>query len=175
VIKVKKPLFFARELVTAVLKHGSYAVDATCGNGRDTVFLADLVGETGRVLALDIQHEAIIKTEKRLADAGFSHRVTLVRADHAHLDQYLEGPVDAVMFNLGYLPGGDHNTVTRPETTLPALRAAVAALAKGGVVTVVVYTGHAGGTQEYAVLQTIFKISAAAGIHCAGILVLSIR
>jgi glyoxylase-like metal-dependent hydrolase (beta-lactamase superfamily II) len=58
------------------------------------------------------------------------------------------GKVAAVMFNLGYLPGEDHAVITRPESTIPALEAALALLKEGGVVTIVVYPGHEGGDQE---------------------------
>ncbi|MBS4023518.1 MAG: methyltransferase domain-containing protein [Dethiobacter sp.] len=150
---MKKPLLFARELVAGVLKPGTLAVDATCGNGHDTVFMAGLVGETGRVLAMDIQEEAIIKTGERLAAAGLSERVTLIKANHAGMSQFMQGNVKAVMFNLGYLPGGDHSIVTRPQTSLAALKAALNALESGGMVTLAIYRGHAGGNDEYTVLS----------------------
>ncbi len=149
---MKKPLLFARKLVTGALKHGDLAVDATCGNGHDTLFLAGLVGQAGRVLAFDIQEEAIVRTRERLSAAGVDSRVTLIRHCHAGLAEHLDSPVGAVMFNLGYLPGGDHSTVTGAETTLPALRAALAALNRGGVITLIVYTGHPGGKEEYEAL-----------------------
>ncbi len=149
VIILKKALLFARELLEPVLREGSTAVDATCGNGHDTLFLATLVGETGRVLALDIQEQAIKNTRERLAAAGLLPRVTLVQADHSDLARYINSPVAAVMFNLGYLPGGDHNLVTKPETTVRAVQAALLKLDRGGMVTIVVYRGHAGGRAEY--------------------------
>ncbi len=149
---MKKPLLFARELVAGVLKDGDLAVDATCGNGHDTLFLAGLVGQAGRVLAFDIQEEAIVSTKERLSAAGVDSRVMLIRSCHTGLAEYLDSPVGAVMFNLGYLPGGDHSTVTGADTTLPALRAALAALSRGGVITLIIYTGHPGGKEEYEAL-----------------------
>lgn len=147
--KMKKPLLFARQLVAEALSPGDTAVDATCGNGHDTVFLAELAGKDGRVLAMDIQAQAIEKTRQRLEAAGLAGNVELILDGHENLAKYLPGPVKAVMFNLGYLPGGDHNLVTKPETTVAAVAAAAENLAGGGIITLVVYTGHPGGGEEY--------------------------
>lgn len=151
---MQKPLQFARELVSGVLAPGGYAVDATCGNGYDTVFLAGLVGQSGRVLAMDVQEQALEKTRQRLKEATLDSRVRLVLASHGALPIYLEGHPDAAMFNLGYLPGGDKSLVTRPATTLAALEAVPPALKRGGLATIVVYTGHPGGMAEYEALQS---------------------
>jgi ubiquinone/menaquinone biosynthesis C-methylase UbiE len=151
---VQKPLQFARELVSGVLAQGGYAVDATCGNGYDTVFMAGLVGQSGRILAMDVQEQAIENTRRRLRETNLDSRVRLVLASHSELHVYLDGHPDAAMFNLGYLPGGDKSLVTRPDTTLAALESVLAALKKGGLVTIVVYIGHPGGKAEYEALQS---------------------
>jgi predicted methyltransferase len=132
---------------------GGIAVDATMGNGRDTVFLARCVGVSGKVFALDIQQEALLRTQQRLCEERLADgRVQLIAANHAALRQYiplaLHGKIQAVMFNLGYLPGGDKKITTRPGTTCAALEEAVRLLAPGGIVTVVAYPGHAGGQEE---------------------------
>ncbi|MCL5981765.1 MAG: methyltransferase domain-containing protein [Firmicutes bacterium] len=150
---MKKPLFFAQELLSAALPPGGYAVDATCGNGQDTVFLANLVGPFGRVLAMDVQEKAVENTRRLLEEAGLRRTKSILGASHSELSTYLDASPDAAVFNLGYLPGGDHSLVTRPETTLAALRALLPNLKKGGAVTIVVYTGHAGGMAEYEALQ----------------------
>lgn len=150
---MKKALLFARELVSSSLCEGGFAVDATCGNGHDTLFLAGLVGDSGHVLALDVQKEAIKNTEQKLAAANLLQRVTLAEDNHANLAHYLKGPVNAAMFNLGYLPGGDHNFITTPQTTLAALKAILPLLPGNGVITVVAYLGHDGGKQEYSLIQ----------------------
>lgn len=123
-------------------------MDATCGNGHDTVFLARLVGEQGRVLALDIQAQAIENTRKRLIDAGMADRVQLIEADHARLDEYLPDKIKAAMFNLGYLPGGNHQFTTSGRATVAALEHCMNRLVAGGLVTVVAYPGHPGGGEE---------------------------
>lgn len=150
-------LDFAHTLATRALSPGDTAVDATVGNGHDTVALARAVGPEGRVLGLDVQAEAIAATRDRLAAEGLGGRVELVRAGHETMTQHVpeaqHGRVGAVMFNLGYLPGGDASLTTSPQTTLPALDAAVRLLRPGGVVTAVLYPGHAGGAEEAAAVE----------------------
>ncbi|RMF57420.1 MAG: methyltransferase domain-containing protein [Bacteroidetes bacterium] len=147
-----RPLDRAKELVAAVLTPGDVAVDATVGNGHDTVFLARQVGADGHVYGFDVQEEAILRTRARLAGAGLSDQVTLFARGHEALREVLpahvQGRVAAVMFNLGYLPGGDKGRITTAVTTLPALDAALDVLRPGGVLAVVVYPGHPGGAEE---------------------------
>lgn len=136
--------FFLRER----LKTGDYAVDATCGNGYDTLLLAQLVGQEGRVWAFDIQETALAATEDRLAGAGCLERVALVNGGHERLAEVVSAPVKAVVFNLGFLPGAPRETVTSSETTLAALEQAAELLLPGGIITVAIYTGHPGGAVE---------------------------
>lgn len=135
-----------------VLSPGAWAVDATAGNGHDTSFLADAVGDDGRVWAFDVQAEAIRSTRRRLGARGLAGRVTLLHAGHETMRNALpseaDGRLQAVTFNLGYLPGGDKTRTTASETSLAALRAAASLLAAGGVLAVVCYTGHPGGAEE---------------------------
>ncbi|NLP37469.1 MAG: methyltransferase domain-containing protein [Firmicutes bacterium] len=145
---MKKPLLFAKELVREVLTPGDIAVDATCGNGHDTLFLAELVGPEGKVFAFDIQQEAILSTQKKLEAAQLSERVELLNTSHANEAFWPPAPLQAVMFNLGYLPGGDHEVITQPKSTVAALQIAVTRLQPGGIITLVVYTGHDGGEEE---------------------------
>lgn len=130
------------------LGQGAIAVDATVGNGHDTLFLAGRVGSTGRVYGFDIQHEALRKTGDRLVKAGLSQRVKLIQAGHQYMAQYINEPVDVVMFNLGYLPGGDHGIITKADTTVIAIEAALKLLRPGGLLSIVVYTGHPGAAEE---------------------------
>jgi hypothetical protein len=67
------------------------------------------------------------------------------------------GSVSAVMFNLGYLPRGDHAIITQSDSTVPAIAAAVKALRDGGVMTVLCYRGHAGGPEEYAAVERLLS------------------
>ncbi len=135
---------FLRERVKA----GDRVVDATSGNGRDTLLLAQLVGEGGQVWAFDLQEDALTATREILAAHGVLGRVELVLAGHERLAEVVDGPLAAVVFNLGYLPGGDQRIITRPTTTLPALAAALGLLAPGGLLLIVIYTGHDGARAE---------------------------
>ncbi len=132
---------------------GDRVVDATCGNGHDTLFLAQLVGPAGRVWGFDIQRRALAATECLLAGHGCRDRVELLEAGHERIGDLVPEPLAAVIFNLGYLPGGDRQIVTRPETTLQALSSAADMLLPRGLLLAVVYTGHAGGAEEGDVVE----------------------
>ena len=141
----------AHALAAEVIRPGGKVVDATAGNGHDTLFLAQAVGDRGRVLALDLQPLAIETTRARLSEAHVGSRADLRVADHAALAELAagwEGQVDCVMLNLGYLPGADRTLVTRPVTTGKALHAALGLLRVGGRIVCAVYTGHPGGEDE---------------------------
>ncbi|MFW5972427.1 MAG: class I SAM-dependent methyltransferase [Bacteroidota bacterium] len=140
----------SHQIILTSLSRGDVAVDATCGNGHDTVFLCDAVGEAGHVYAFDVQPEAIIETENRLVEAGVRQRATLIEAGHERMTDMLPSGVSpaAVMFNLGYRPGGSKSRITRSETTLVAIRSALKVLHPAGIVLLVVYTGHPGGREE---------------------------
>ena len=139
----------AHLLIRRRLQPGDSAVDATLGNGHDTLFLAQLVGESGRVWAFDPQPEAHAAAKVEFAAQGVDPgRVTFLEAGHETMAAHLTGSVQVIMFNLGYLPGGDKSYTTRTPTTLAALQAAVGLLASGGLLTVVAYPGHAGGDEE---------------------------
>ncbi len=142
----------AHILAGRAVEKGGVAVDATVGNGHDTAFLARAVGADGSVVGFDVQEEALTETRQRLERDALSAPVRLVQAGHQALARHLEeaerGRVGAIMFNLGYLPGGDHSVTTRPETTRRALDAGTEVLRPGGVITAVAYTGHDGGKKE---------------------------
>lgn len=143
------PLALAREYLGKVIEPGDWAVDATLGKGRDTLFLAEMVGEKGKVFGFDIQDQALEYTRQALQERNWLERVELIKANHADIDTYLpQGRVKAIMFNLGYLPGGDHSLITKPQTTVTALEKSLAILDKGGLITLVVYSGHVGGMEE---------------------------
>ena len=145
-------LTFSKQLLARAVAPGSVAVDATVGNGHDTAFLAGLVGEGGVVHGFDIQAEALWAAKGLLAREGLADRVRLHHVGHERLAETLpeaqHGRVAAVVFNLGFLPGGEATVTTRPETTLAALMAACTVLAPGGVLAAVCYTGHPGGASE---------------------------
>jgi ubiquinone/menaquinone biosynthesis C-methylase UbiE len=127
---------------------GDRVADATCGNGHDTLFLARLVGEMGKVWAFDIQEDALSNTRTLLAEAGCLDRVELVAAGHERFAEFVGGQIKAAVFNLGYLPGGNKDIITHPALSLAAMEQAARLLMPGGVITVCIYTGHPGGAEE---------------------------
>ncbi len=139
---------WAQELVEQALCEGSVAVDATMGNGNDTQWLCQRVGESGRVYAFDVQAEAVAHTDARLREAGLRERATLYCRSHEELGELVPEPADAVMFNLGWLPGAEHIVTTQVGSTLRAVAAALDRLKSGGVLTVCVYPGHEEGARE---------------------------
>ncbi|MFB6364349.1 class I SAM-dependent methyltransferase [Paenibacillus elgii] len=148
-------LSFAHKLIEERVQPGEAVVDATAGGGVDTAFLAHLVGPAGTVHAFDIQQQALDRTASRLEQEcpGRGDVRLHLRSHEAMLEVIPEenlGCVGAVMFNLGYLPGADHETVTAPESTLAALEASVQLIRRGGIITIVLYTGHQGGQEEAA-------------------------
>ena len=137
---------------------GGFFVDATCGNGGDTEFLCRLAGPEGRVLALDLQQQAVDNTNARLAAEGLSDIGRAVQADHANLAQLVEkGSADCVVFNFGYLPGADHSLFTTPKSSLPAVEAALAALRPGGILAACLYSGGPNGDGEKNALLEFFR------------------
>ena len=142
----------AADYMIRTLREGDVAIDATMGNGHDTQFLCELVGEGGRVYAFDVQQSAIDNTAARLEAAGFSERATLILDGHQNMALHVKEPVRAVMFNLGWLPGAAHAVTTKVETTLEAVNAAAQLLVSGGVMTICVYPGHEEGTRELSAL-----------------------
>lgn len=145
---LRGPVPLSHLLLRQFVRHGDVVIDATCGNGNDTLLLADLVGTAGRVWAFDIQEEAISETFRRVTAAGLSDRVTLVGAGHETIAEHVEGTVQAVIFNLGYLPGSDRSVITLPESTGAGLEQSLNLLAPTGVVAVTIYPGHDGGDDE---------------------------
>lgn len=142
----------AHEHVARVISTGDLAIDATVGNGHDTLFLAHSVGAQGRVIGFEIQPQAVAAARALVAAAGVGERAKIVQAGHQYLPQHIppdwHGNVAAIMFNLGYCPGGDKTIVTRAPTTLAALAHATRVLRPGGLVSLAVYRAHAGGAHE---------------------------
>lgn len=146
--ELKSARYLALDVWERALQAGGRAVDATMGNGHDTLCLARLAGETGHVDAFDIQAAAVASTRGRLLSAGVLDRCSLHHTGHERMAEIVIMPVDVVAFNLGWLPGGDKAVTTRLETTLCAVASGLALLKKGGVMTLCVYPGHPEGERE---------------------------
>jgi predicted methyltransferase len=145
-------LKLAHQYIQNNLHSGDVAIDATVGNGHDTLFLAEQVSPTGRVYGFDIQQVAIMATTEKLQHNQLVDCVTLIQASHAdmagHIPAQHHGGIKACMFNLGYLPKGDKAIITQTSSTLLALTAACQLLAPQGIITILAYSGHAGGDEE---------------------------
>jgi len=145
-------LKLAHQHIQHTLRSGDVAIDATVGNGHDTLFLAEQVSLQGRVYGFDIQQVAIMATTEKLQHNQLVDCVTLIQASHAdmavHIPAQHHGNIKACMFNLGYLPKGDKAIITQTSSTLLALTAACSLLAPQGLITILAYSGHAGGDEE---------------------------
>ena len=140
---MKKPLEMAHDFLAQVITQKDIVVDATMGNGHDTLFLAKLAKQ---VYAFDIQEQALRQTSQRLQEAGFAN-VELILQGHETVDQFVR-EVKAAIFNLGYLPSADKSIITKPQTTIEALEKLCQMLVKGGRIAIMIYYGHEGGDIE---------------------------
>ena len=140
---MKRPLEMAHDFLAQVITKDDVVVDATMGNGYDTLFLAKLAKQ---VYAFDIQEQALEKTSQRLQEAGLSN-AELILQGHETVDQFVT-EVKAAIFNLGYLPSADKSIITQPQTTLEALEKLCQMLVKGGRIAIMIYYGHEGGDIE---------------------------
>lgn len=163
---LRGPVPLSHLFLHSFVREGYNAVDATCGNGHDTLLLARLVGVRGHVWGFDIQRQAVEETGRRLAEADLLGRVTLLPVGHEGVAEHVAVPLQVVLFNLGYLPGGDRSIITRPDTTRIALEQSLNLLAAGGVVIVTVYPGHDGGSVEQTAVEKLAAGLDPRAFHC---------
>ena len=130
------------------IKKGGVAVDFTMGNGHDTLWLSNAVGEEGKVYAFDIQPQALESSKALLERENAPKNYTLILDSHSNVKKYVDVPFKAGMFNLGWLPGGDKSITTLRETTLPAIRDAISLMDKDAILNIAVYPGHKEGDAE---------------------------
>ena len=136
-------------IVAAYIREGDLCIDATAGKGKDTLFLCQKTGNKGKVLAFDIQKEALIKTRELLTQEGEGQQADLILTGHEHMKEYADpGTVSVILFNLGYLPGGDHSLSTKKETTLMAMEQGLSLLRREGLMAVCIYSGKDSGFEE---------------------------
>ncbi|MET0025877.1 MAG: class I SAM-dependent methyltransferase [Sedimenticola sp.] len=151
---IKKPRLtdICHDKIGSLLRAGDCAIDATAGNGHDTLFLSRAVGESGHVIGFDIQASAIESTQLRLSENRAPSKVTLILDSHdnmsKHIPETCRSRIRAIVFNLGYLPGSDKKIITRTEETLPAIEQALDLLKPGGLLSIMAYPGHSGGREE---------------------------
>ncbi len=163
-----RPTALAQEILRPMIREGDLVIDATAGNGHDTDFLADCVGATGKVLAFDVQEAALASARSRVTDSGLAGRVDFFLESHAAMGRHAAaGSVSVVMFNLGYLPGENHQLTTESNETLTALATAVDLIKPGGVLSVVCYPGHPAGASEAVAVESWSAALAAHGWRIA--------
>lgn len=144
---------FLRNFLKNIIEPGDITLDLTAGRGRDTLFLAQQVGEAGLVHAFDVQEVALQETNALLKEHQLEERVRLHLCDHGRLLEKVQDPVRAAMFNLGYLPGHDQEIKTEIPSTIAALEAVLQLLCQGGVISLTLYRGHMGGVEEAAAVE----------------------
>ncbi|MDA3903978.1 MAG: methyltransferase domain-containing protein [Desulfuromusa sp.] len=161
---------WGQELLSEVIQPGDLVVDLTAGNGQDTLALFQLVGKMGQVVALDVQPQALLATRDRMVAGGAKVRlqqqdiqplqcepgIDLLEINHAEFAWIIPAAPQGIISNLGFLPGGDREFVTRPESTVLALEQSCSLLVAGGRLVVVVYPGHPGGAEEGAAVTHFF-------------------
>lgn len=148
---------FLRGILKPIIYPGAIALDLTAGLGRDTLFLAENVGEAGQVHAFDVQEIALDETRKLLIEHHLEKRVHLHEMSHALLLEKVQSPVQVAMFNLGYLPGHDQKIITQASSTIRALESVLRLLRTGGVIAITVYRGHDGGNEEAQALEVFLQ------------------
>lgn len=152
-------LHYSHTLLAQIVSEGDTVIDATVGNGYDTLFLADLVGDSGKVIGFDIQSQAILVTSKKLKEKNLLNRTALYQQGHETIETVLPEKltIKAAIFNLGYLPNSDKKLITKGKTTIKALSKILLHLEKGGRVILVVYYGHPGGLEEKESVETFVQ------------------
>lgn len=147
--KLNNAIQFNGLIFNQFIKEGDIVLDATCGNGYDSLTLAKLVGEEGFVYAFDIQEIAIESTRRLIDDNKLSDRVELILDSHENIDKYIDKKLDFVVYNLGYLPQGDKRIRTNYQSTITSIKKALDFMKSGAILLITLYRGHDGGLEEY--------------------------
>ncbi len=149
-------LSIAKQKWEHYVQPGDLVIDATCGNGKDLLFLAKLLGGKGSLVAYDIQKEALEQAELTLSSLNEQERsiISLKLASHEH---FTEENAALIVYNLGYLPGGDKSLTTMTASTLTSLKNALTTLKPGGLLSVTCYPGHEEGAREALAVRAFFE------------------
>lgn len=140
---------WCHEIIRSQAPEGGFYIDATMGKGNDTLLFCLLAGESGRVLAFDVQKEALQMTAKLLVEHGVGERAELILDGHENMGKYAEPETaDVICFNFGYLPGGSHAVATSADTSVKAVRKGLKILKQGGMMSLCIYSGGDTGFEE---------------------------
>lgn len=148
---------YCHRFLSGYIHEGDCCIDATCGKGCDTEFLCRSVGETGRVYGFDIQKAAVEQTRIRLERADCAEQAVLICSGHENMTDYVKEQAAVIMFNFGYLPGGDHSIATQPHTSLKAVGEGMKLLKRGGIMSLCIYSGGDTGYEEKNALLAYLK------------------
>lgn len=146
---------FTQETIKRYVSSKSIVIDATCGNGNDTLFLAKRA-HRGKVYAIDIQAEAIANTQKRCQDFENIHYIC---DSHGKINTYINEAIDLAIYNLGYLPNSNSELTTTSTSTITALTATLNLLKPNGACLITIYTGHDNHQEEKQILPFIKTLS----------------
>ncbi|MGN1132930.1 MAG: tRNA (mnm(5)s(2)U34)-methyltransferase [Oscillospiraceae bacterium] len=150
---------WCHKIIKSMAEPDGIYIDATMGNGNDTLFLCELAGEIGKVTAFDIQKTAFENTEKLLKKNNMFERAKLIMDGHENIDKYFaENSADVICFNFGYLPGGDHSIATRADTSLQAINKSLNILKPGGIMSLCVYSGGDTGFEEKNAILSLMEL-----------------
>ena len=138
----------AHEQWSKIVSPGDTVIDATCGNGRDMLALAQLLDGQGELVGYDIQKEALQNSEALLKKSLTADQFQIITFRHQSHEIFLEKSAKLIVYNLGYLPGGDKSLTTQTETTLQSLQSACEVILSGGTISVMCYVGHEEGQRE---------------------------
>ena len=151
-VALQQQVMMARGFWKEVVSYDDVVVDATCGNGKDSVELLKLLRREGgkKLVCVDVQEEAVQNTKGLLQDEWKGDvDIEYYQQSHETFPESLkQSTVALVVYNLGYLPGGDDGTITRPDATIKSLDAAIALLRPLGMISLMLYEGHEGGKEE---------------------------
>lgn len=148
-MKQSQITYWCHEVIRSQAKRGGLYIDATMGNGNDTLMLCEMAGDTGEVYAFDIQPQALKATKNLLEKHHVTAKCQLILDGHENMDNYLQQETaDVVCFNFGYLPGGDHSIATKADTSLVAIQKGLQLLKPGGMMSLCVYSGGDTGFEE---------------------------
>lgn len=156
------------EIIRSQAEREGFYIDATMGKGNDTKLLCELAKDQGRILAFDIQKEALEETEKMLNGYEIGRkmyedgRIQLILDGHEHMEMYAKSETaDVICFNFGYLPGGDHRIATKVETSVEAIKKGLKILKRGGMMSLCIYSGgDTGFGEKDAILEYLRSLPA---------------
>lgn len=148
-LKQSQITYWCHSIIKSQAESGGTYIDATMGNGYDTLFLCQMAGDKGGVWAFDIQEQALEATKVLLAEHGYGKNAHLIKDGHENMDRYLAPQTaDVICFNFGYLPGGDHAIATKAQTSVTAIRKGLEILKSGGMMSLCIYSGGDTGFEE---------------------------